>query len=185
MPILACEPDLFPSDLLDREPIEGAAPWWVLYTMSRREKQLMRCLHAGSVPFYAPLVRSCKRSPNGRRRVSYVPLFPGYVFLNGDDDRRRTALATNCVSRCIPVANGAQLAQNLRQIHRLIDTGVPISAESRLEAGQRVRVCSGALIGLEGTILKRHGQQRLLVAVEFLQQGASVQIDDDALERID
>jgi transcriptional antiterminator RfaH len=168
MPILACEPDIFPSDLLDREPIEGDASWWVLYTMSRREKQLMRCLHAEKVPFYAPLVRHCKRSPSGRRRVTYVPLFSGYVFLYGDDDRRRTALATNCVSRCISVANGAQLAQDLQQIRRLIDTGVPISAESRLDAGQRVRVCTGALIGLEGTILKRHGLQRLLVAVEFL-----------------
>jgi hypothetical protein len=77
------------------------------------------------------------------------------------------------------------LVEDLRQIRRLIEANVPLTPEARLEPGQRIRVSSGSLIGLEGTVIKRHGQQRLLVAVEFLQQGASVQIEDCGVERID
>jgi hypothetical protein len=40
------------------------------------------------------------------------------------------------------------------------------------------------LAGLEGTIITRRGQTRLLVHVDFLQQGASVEIDDLCVEPI-
>jgi len=185
MPILAQEPDLFPAHLLDKSELAPGQGWWVLYTMSRREKELMRRLLAAGIGFYAPLVKHRKRSLDGRVRSSYLPLFPGYVFLCGDDDQRRAALATNCVSRCLAVSDSGRLVSDLRQIHRLIEANVPLTPEARLEAGQRIRVCSGSLAGLEGTVIKRHGQQRLLVAVEFLQQGASVQIEDCGVERID
>src|SRR5271154_6804861 len=105
MPILACEPDVFPENLLGGEgSTEIGGQWWLLYTMSRREKNLMRRLHAAEIPFYAPLVKQRKRSPNGRMRMTSAPLFPGYVFLNGDDSQRREALASNCISRCLSVA---------------------------------------------------------------------------------
>jgi transcriptional antiterminator RfaH len=48
----------------------------------------------------------------------------------------------------------------------------------------RVRVRSGAFADFEGTIIRRAGETRLLVAVDFLQQGASVQLDDCQLERV-
>ena len=43
---------------------------------------------------------------------------------------------------------------------------------------------SGSLMGLEGTILARRGEDRLVVAVEFLQQGVSVLISDFQVEPI-
>jgi transcription antitermination factor NusG len=185
MPLLALETDLYPADLLDREAAVPGRAWWVLYTMSRREKELMRRLLGAGIGFYGPLVKHRKRSPEGRVRSSYLPLFAGYVFLHGDDDERRAALATNCVSRCLAVSDSDELVRDLKQVRRLIEANVPLTPEARLEAGQRIRVCSGSLAGLEGTVIKRHGQQRLLVAVEFLQQGASVQIEDCGVERID
>jgi len=186
MPILARQSDVFPADLLDRSsPASADAPWWALYTMSRREKDLMRRLEAAEISFYAPLVPQRKCSPGGRIRQSYLPLFPSYVFLNGDEEARRFALTTNCVSRSLPISDTERFVFDLRQLRQLIDAEAPLTPEARLEPGQRIRVAAGSLVGLEGTIVKRHGQRRLLVAVEFLQQGASVQIDDCAVERID
>ncbi len=185
MPILTHQPDLFPSDLFESHcATETGANWWALYTMSRREKELMRRLHAAEIPFYAPLVAHRKRSPAGRIRTAHLPLFPGYVFLYGDDDQRRTALTTNCISRCLDVNDGDRLWHDLRQIRQLVEAEVALVPESRLEAGQRIRVLSGSLTGVEGTVIKRHGRQRLLVAIEFLQQGASFQIDDCDVECI-
>ena len=51
--------------------------------------------------------------------------------------------------------------------------------------GDRVRVRRGPLAGVEGTVLTRRGRKRLLVSVDFLQQGASVEIEDFLLEPID
>jgi transcription antitermination factor NusG len=112
-------------------------------------------------------------------------LLSGYVFLRGGEDQRYQALQTNCVSRCLAVGDPAQLVFDLRQIQRLIESQAPLTPEERLSAGMQVRVRSGPLMGLEGTVVERRGQKQLLVAIRFIQQGASVQIGDFQLERID
>jgi hypothetical protein len=37
-------------------------------------------------------------------------------------------------------------------------------------------------MGLEGTVVERRGEERLLIAVHFLQQGVSIQISDFQVE---
>ena len=186
MPILPRQRDLFPADLLDAgSPVAAsAARWLAFYTLSRREKDLMRKLEAACVPFYAPLIRRRLKSPAGRTRDSHVPLFPGYVFAHVDDDHRRAALATNTVARWLPIGDEAALLADLRAVKRLIDTDCPLTPESRIEPGQLVRVRSGALRGLEGTIVRRQGAERLVVAVRFLNQGASIEVEDVDLEAL-
>lgn len=195
MPILPRQRDCFPEGLLDGPPavdddVRGtwATPgqggrWVAFYTLSRREKDLMRKLEAVEVPFYAPLVQRRLRSPGGRVRQSYMPLFPGYVFSRVDDEQRRAALATNTVARWLPVTDADGLLADLRRIKRLVDADRPLTPEARLEAGQGVRVRSGPLEGIEGTVVNRRGGQRLVVAVRFLNQGVSIELEDVDLER--
>jgi transcriptional antiterminator RfaH len=187
MPILPRQRDCFPAGLLDADPPadDGGLRWVAFYTLSRREKDLMRKLEAAEVPFYAPLIRRRLKSAGGRVRDSHVPLFSGYVFSRVDDDRRRAALATNTIARWLPIVDEAALLADLRAIKRLIDTDQPLAPEARIEPGQLVRVRSGPLRGLEGTVERRHGTQRLVVAVRFLNQGASVELEDVDLETID
>ncbi|MBS0209185.1 MAG: antitermination protein NusG [Planctomycetes bacterium] len=181
MPILAPETSLFPHDLLDR-PLATGQSWWVLYTLSRQEKLLMRRLEARGVAFFCPIVARRHRSPGGRVRETQLPLFSNYVFICGDEDARRTALTTNCVSRTIQPDHAELFLAELRQIRRLIATGAPLTPECRIVAGQRVRVRNGAFRGFEGIVVRREAETRLLVAVNFLQQGASVLLDDCQLE---
>jgi transcriptional antiterminator RfaH len=178
--------DLYPDDLLDRDdfPIAEGATWWALYTRPRHEKQLMRRLLPLSIPFCSPLVPKRFRSTGGRIRTSYEPLFPGYVFIHGDNVARYNAMTTSCVSRWLPVPDGATLVHDLRHIRRLIETGAPLTAESRLAPGVPVRIRSGPFLGIEGVVLRREGQTRLLVAVNFLQKGASVLLDQCEVERL-
>jgi len=180
MPILPQEPDLFPDSLLDAEPMtdDGPASWWAVYTMARREKELMRRLRAMGIAHYGPLIQRKSKSPQGRVRSSFVPLFAGYVFLCGSETDRHQALTTNCISRCLAVVDGPQLTHDLKQIYRLIASGKPVSPESRIQPGMRVRIRSGPLVGIEGVVVKRRGGDRLLVAVSFIQQGASVELED-------
>lgn len=174
-----------PHDLLDSTALPGTKErqWQVLYTKARHEKAVARQLQVRGIPFYLPLIDKtavCR----GRRVSSRVPLFPGYVFLYGDADERRQSLETNRVSQVFDVPSCDELLWDLRQIQQLIAARTPLSSESRLAPGQRVRVKHGSFQGLEGTVVMRRGETRLVISVEFLQRGASVAIDDFMVEAI-
>ncbi len=185
MPILGEEPNIYPDDLLDQPP--GDVPgrrWWAAHTKPRQEKALARELTKYGVPFYLPLVRKTTVA-RGRRRISLAPLFASYVFLFAAEEERLRSLTTNRVARTIHVEDGSQLLFDLRQLRQLIAANAPLTVESRLGPGRRVRVRQGAFAGLEGLVLKRRGETRLLVSINFLQQGASVEIDDFLLEPLE
>jgi transcriptional antiterminator RfaH len=184
MPILAAETSLFPGNLLDDFTSSGSdRRWWAVYTKSRQEKSLARQLLGMEVPFYLPLI-SRVTSIAGRRVKSLSPLFGGYLFLYGSDEERMQALATNRVAQSWAAPQVDEMTRDLQQIRALIDSGVPLTTEGRLQAGQRVRVKAGSLMGMEGVVLSRRGEHRLLIAVQFLQQGVSIQINDYQLEPI-
>ena len=66
----------------------------------------------------------------------------------------------------------------------MIALEAPLTPEARIESGRRVRVRSGPMRDLEGVVLKRRGRGWLVVAVDFLQQGVSVLLEDYQLEAI-
>jgi hypothetical protein len=190
MPTLCAEMSLFPDTLLDEEPCNlqpwngEERSWMVIYTKSRQEKALARELLSHEVPFYLPTVRQ-ESYRRGRLASAHVPLLSSYVFLFGTEDERVLSLTTNRISRILPVLAQEQLQRDLRQLQNLIVTGAPLTIERRLGPGRRVRVRSGPLRGFEGTVVRRRGECRLIVSVNFLQQGASVVIEDFMLEPID
>ena len=184
MPILAAEPSLFPNNLLDDYVDEGSdRRWWAIYTKSRQEKSLARQLLGMEVPFYLPLIAKTNLI-RGRRIISQIPLFGSYMFLFANESERVQALTTERIVQLLPAPPGQEIAQDLQNIRTLIEAGVPLTLESRLSVGRRVRIKSGALMGLEGVIMSRRGENRLLVGVQFLQQGASILIEDYQVEPI-
>ncbi|MEL6109095.1 MAG: transcription termination/antitermination NusG family protein [Planctomycetota bacterium] len=181
MPILPKEPDRFPDNLLHAE-FAAESDWWLLYTKSRQEKQLMRHLHKLGIPHYGPQIEQRRRSPAGRVRTSYAPLFNNYVFLCGSNDQRYEAVCTGCIQKATEITDVPALIQDLNQISDLIAIGEPLSIEGRLQPGQLVRVKNGSFAGFEGVIVRRDQETRLLVAVRFMDQGVSVKLDDCQLE---
>ncbi len=177
MPILKREADIHPADLLV-SPMATSEPWWAMYTMARQEKKLMRELAQQDISFYAPVIARRYRSPNGRLRNSYEPLFSNYVFVCGGEDARYKAVCTGCVSRVMPIPQRDELVADLLQIRNLIVSEAPLSPESRLEPGQRVRIRNGLFAGYEGVIVRREKEVRLQIYVRFMEQGVSVSIED-------
>lgn len=178
MPVLSLEPSLFPDRLFQDLSFGQSSEdvWWVAHTKPRTEKALARQLLNRSIPFFLPLY-----TRKGRHRnqvfVSHLPLFPGYMFLHCDEDARIDGLRTNLVVRTIPVADQQRLSEELVAIHRLIESGVQLAPEVRMQPGNWVEICSGPLKGLEGKIIRCGSQQRFLVEVDFLRRGASVEVD--------
>jgi transcriptional antiterminator RfaH len=185
MPLLPLEPFVFPEDLLEQaeQPVteEGPAPWWVLHTRPRAEKSLARRLLRNSTPFFLPL---CKRKwrHRGRLLCSYVPLFPGYVFLRADSQLVFKTLETNLVARVLDVPDQAQLHGDLTRVYCLIASDAPLTPEERLKPGALVEITSGPLAGLEGKVLRKGKQLKFIVEVHFLQSGVSVEIESWMIE---
>jgi hypothetical protein len=177
MPLLPLEQYMYPDSLLTSMdgPPEGGG-WWVLHTRPRAEKALARSFLGRQVSFFLPLQKREFRC-RGRALRSYLPLFPGYVFLHGGGPERLQALETNLVARALPVPNQEQLYTDLARIHRLMLSGASLAPEQRLTPGSPVKLIGGPFVGLEGTILRAGRQLRLVVLVHFLHQGVSIEID--------
>lgn len=184
MPILPAEPDRYPADLFVPGDPDGDCSWWVLHAKPRQEKSLARHLYSAGVAYYLPTVARRTRI-RGRVMTSHLPLFTGYVFLHANASGRIAALASDRVANCIAVHDQSRIWHDLRQVEQLLSSGVPVTPEERLAVGSAVEITTGPLAGLNGVIVRTASGRRFVVRVDFIQQGASVLLDDYALVPID
>ena len=186
MPILPAEPDIFPDDLWDE--VAGrhdpSMRWYCLHAKPRQEKAVARELRAQQVAFYLPQVVREDRTPAGRKIRSIIPLFLGYLFLLGDDRQRLVALKGNRLVRVLEVADQGGLVHDLRQVHRMLRSGLTIEPEPAAPVGGRVRIASGPLAGLEGTVVRRGKHDHFVAVVKILGLGATVALEDWQVELI-
>lgn len=187
MPILPAEPEMYPETLWETERTEGEEHrrWWCLHTKPRQEKMLARVLRARAVAHYLPKVMQESRTPGGRKIRSTVPLFPGYLFLYGDDHDRGEALQGNHLAKMLEIWDQAAIERDLRRIHHMLNSGVAISPEPSFLVGDLVRICSGPLQGLIGTVTRRNGRDRFVAVVRFLGRGAAIDLQDWQVEPAD
>lgn len=182
MGILKRETNRYPNKLFDLE----TAPerrWWVGQTHARQEKKLARYLLAKEIPFYLPLA-SHRRKISGHVRTTYNPLFVGYVFFQGDLDLRAVALASNTLVNVLDVPDTGRFTMELHQLDLLLSSGTSIQHEPTIRPGTPVRIRKGSLMGLEGTVMRVRGEERVVIAVTFMNQGASVQLSEFDIEPI-
>jgi len=179
MPLLPKEPQIFPDDLFA---LPGDPPWRVAHVRSRQEKALARFLLRHQVPFYAPQVeRTTLRA--GRRFVSYLPLFPGYVFFRGPAEAREVVWRSDVAVRILEVEDQPLLGRELHQIRRLQEAGASLTPVDELVPGDAVEIREGAFQGYVG-IVERHGRaSRLVVSVSLLRKSVAVEFDPVRLRK--
>jgi transcription antitermination factor NusG len=182
VPILDREPSVWPEDLFEvRMQTRDPDPWFVWHVRPRTEKTVARRLRSRGVAYFLPQNERRKRY---RRRLvcSHLPLFPGYIFVVGNDsDPGRTIKE---VVRSLSVSDQSLIERDLREIDRLLRSGQPVTREERLRPGALARIISGPLAGLCGQVVKNRRGLKLVLRVHFLQQGASVEVDSAAIEAL-
>jgi len=179
VPILKREPDFLPETLFELS--ADRYPWWVVHVRSRQEKVLARECRQREIPFYLPL-REHKNRRDPRHRISWLPLFPGYVFVRGDPEHERLELLrTNLCVRVLQVLDQDGLGHDLAQVRRLQELGLPLRAHPELTKGSIVRIAEGPFEGMTGFVASVKGKDRFVVSVRFIHRAVSVELGRDEL----
>lgn len=158
--------------------------WFVLHTRSRQEKALVADLRAMAVDCYLPLTEAVRYYGRRKARVA-LPLFPGYVFLCGSLDQAHNADRTRRVVQLIPVTDQVRFEQELANIRLALTRGAGLEPHPCLKVGTWVEVRSGPFRGLRGLIEANRKADRLVLQIQTLGQGSSLEIDRALLEPVE
>jgi transcriptional antiterminator RfaH len=104
--------------------------------------------------------------------------------LLGDHTDRLSALRGNRLVSVLEVSDQRSLERDLRQIHRMLNSGRPVHPEPAVPVGSRVRITTGPLTGIEGTVIRRGKHDQFVAVVQFLGRGAMVDLEDWQVEQV-
>jgi transcription antitermination factor NusG len=172
------------SDLAFNPPAQESS-WHALYTRHQHEKTVAEALFRKGYAVFLPLYGTTRLWRN-RPKQLLLPLFPGYVFIQGGMARPIDILSTPGI---ISIVNwsGAPAAippEQIIAVRRMIENPYHVEPHEFLRSGDKVRVISGALQGLQGILLRIKGKSRLVVSMELLGRSASVEMEESLVERI-
>jgi transcription antitermination factor NusG len=156
--------------------------WYVAHTLPRREKKLRDYAEREGLHAVLAVYRSVRKY-RGKTAVFHKPLFPGYVFLQLPPEHRQKIVQNDCVARLLTVPDQAKFAQQLAEILQALETGLEIVLAPEIGKGQRVKIKSGPLQGLEAWVEDRYGFSKVLLRLDFIGQAAAVNVHADDLER--
>ena len=156
----------------------GNLAWYAIRTRSRHEKLVDQQLVARGVEAFLPLVDRRRRWKDLWKTVSF-PLFPGYCFARFEyQDRLAVQTAVGAVQ--ILGINGHAMPipdHEIEAVRQLVTSTLPFDPHPYLKEGMAVEVVRGALAGVRGILLRKGNRARLVVAVNLIQQAASVELD--------
>jgi transcription antitermination factor NusG len=159
--------------------------WHALYTKHQHEKSAADLLARKGFEVLLPLQRVSHRWKD-RSQVVLLPLFPCYVFLLTNSEKRLEALRTPGVFWF--VGNSARACtipdSEIDGIPRAAQSPARIDPHPFLNSGDRVRIKSGALSGVEGFLTRFKNQYRVVLSVELLQKAVAVEVDISTVQRI-
>ena len=176
---------MFPStNATDRRRNRGETgqSWFAIQVRARQEFGISQHLQSNGYEWFLPLY---KRKKHWSDRIKEVqsPLFPGYLFCRFDPFDRLPILKIPGVIQIvgfnrqpIPVDE-----DEIGAIQVLVASGVPHQPCPYLEVGDKVRIETGPLRGLEGLLVEFQSNHQLVLCVTLLQRSVAVKIDSTSV----
>lgn len=161
--------------------------WFAVHTYARHEKVVDQELRELGITSFLPLAKQV-RQWSDRRKVVELPVFGCYVFVKvvPNHQERLKVLRLNGVLKFVGI-QGVGISIPEEQIHAvrvLVEEQLPVCSHPFLKIGQRVRIRSGALSGVEGVLTSRNGDRTLVVSLDLIQRSLSVPISGYDIEPI-
>jgi transcription antitermination factor NusG len=152
--------------------------WFALQVRTRWESSTAVLLSGKGYQTLLPTFKARKRW-NGKLREVNAPLFPGYVFCQFEAQKRLPILVTPGVLAVVgrgriplPVDDA-----EISAIQTVVSSGFRAEPWPYLEVGQKIRIESDVLSGLEGILINFKGNHRIVVSVSLLRRSVALEID--------
>jgi transcription antitermination factor NusG len=184
------KPHLLASSVVTQSPdFAGVAqtefPWYAVRTRSHFERTAATVLAGKGYAQYLPMYREKKRWSD-RSVITELPLFPGYIFCRFDSKKRAPILSTPGVFAIVGFGTEAAPIpdEEIEAIERVLVSGLAAKPCPFLHEGRRIRVEHGSLKGVEGILVRKKSDWRLVVSVDMLQRSVSVELDSDCISSL-
>ncbi len=153
------------------------ASWFAVYTSSRHEKCVAKHFDERRIENFLALYQ---REHHWRKRSSVqleLPLFPNYVFVHIRPQQRIPVLG---VPGVLGIVGGRMPSALPDGEIEALRAGLALSSfqpHPYLAAGERVRIKGGAMAGMEGILLRRKNELRVVLTIELIQRSVAVEMD--------
>jgi transcription antitermination factor NusG len=179
------DPPTLPAEAAAMSTSPAQAPWFAVQTKPRHEKMVAQQLeYKGYQPFLPTYLVRHKWSD--RIKVIEQPLFDGYCFCRIDRDSTARVITTPGTIRIVglPGAPTPIDEAEIETLQQLVASRHVIEPWPYLDVGQRVRIESGGLAGIEGILQAYRNRFRVIVSVTLLQRSVAVEVDRDAISAV-
>jgi|SRR5580692_3092819 len=159
--------------------------WFAVFTVPQNEKSVARRLHLRDIEVFLPAYETVRVWKNRQRARLVLPLFPSYLFVRIHTRERRCVLESPGVLRIVG---------NCREPVPIPDSTIAflrsdllagrIEPHTELVVGQKVRIKSGAMRGLEGHLIRKNNNLRFVLCISLINQYAAVEIRAEDLEPV-
>ncbi len=159
--------------------------WYAVQTRARHEKLVAHRFQERGIPTFLPLVTEVHRWSD-RKKIVELPLFSCYVFAKIEPtnvDRLRLLKVDGVLSLVGTRAEGTPIPEEqIESVRVILKEKMSWSNHPFLKIGQRVRIRSGALDGMEGILVSRNGDRSLVVSIDAIQRSLAVRLEGYQLE---
>jgi transcription antitermination factor NusG len=166
---------------------QNAENWYAVLTRARHEKAAAHRLGERGVTTFLPTVTEVHRW-NDRKKTVELPLFSCYLFVKlmpGNEERQRVLRTDSVLGLVGTQGLGTPIPNDqIDAVRTLVSEQLPCCSHPFLKTGQRVRIRGGALEGIEGILLSRNGDRKLIISVDAMQRSLAVQIEGYDVEPV-
>lgn len=159
--------------------------WYALLTRARHEKAVAHRLQEYGIPTFLPLITQIHRWSD-RKKIVELPLFDCYLFArlgSSTDERLRVLRQDGVLSLVGARGEGTAVPDDqIETVRIVLRERLSCSAHPFLKIGQRVRICSGALNGVEGILSSRNGDSSLVVSLDAIQRSLAIRLEGYEVE---
>jgi len=162
--------------------------WYAVHVRSRHEFIVTDRLVSSGIDNFLPIVERLRHWKDRKKLVAF-PLFPGYLFvrIRKNNSEKLTVLKTPGVVRFIgqTAADPESVPDDqVISLKRLVESKETLDPHPYLKEGNRVKIKNGPLKGVEGLLVERKGLHHLVLSVDILRQGVSIQVDASSVEAL-
>ena len=152
--------------------------WFAVWTRSRHEQVVRAQLETKHIDAFLPTITRWSRWKDRKKKIDW-PLFPGYCFARFDPHERLPILkCTGVVSIISFEGEPAPIPDHqIDGIRRLIESDLAFDPVPMMREGMMVEVVHGPLKGVIGRLVRKNEKARLVLSVDLIGQGVSVEVD--------